>query len=721
MSMFDSKPALLKQMLQDLKGRLERLVPAMVFEQRAAATTVPADCGDGNTGEVILQPWHLPFSPECSVKGRSKMIFVLRLYKEFCERPFDSISNPIQVSFMGLMPGGVLPDFSLKVTVGYTKCLALMLLLYSAINSNLSDEEIILVTPWLRALYGIRCTFRDHQTMKECRFSALAEKMSEASRPRPDCIQIARAFHATLADSGTSWEEGCKTIMAEFNERSGLETKRLSELEMNIIALFCTLDPETQSLIEYHWSNYSAKNSGLPYRTLGTELLRGGLKPRVASPLWTEILTPDNNKRHFYVARRVRYFLHRIADAQRLKKRVNLHTGANALRDPKDEECAYAMSCLFSHFLNGWRQVLTADQVDTLEAKFLRGYLDTELNEKYRVQAPDLCAGDFRFLQDFGVQGAVTISVSENEAALKLQKAELDMQLAKLAKEQKKFSTYMTAMKDFQSLGMATKAHQADRQKETQRKNVTSYQESRFPLRDLSEVSHVATFVESAVNKYQNENSLGGPVFKVYYMNTQGLGYDALVETTAAIKALSGHVAAEPARTCMLISAPTVGSFGNEYSEGDALETAGKILQILKDPDQRLIVKEITQCFDQSTIPAQSKRPACHKWYLAISDQCDTGLATHEPLSLFARTFIWKRQMVPCKGDRMIPMLPVKSYVDPKRDFSTAKGLEDLSKPSRRKQWLAGFHIPAAFLDGLFAGMTPPPDRTSLCVFWIKS
>ena len=69
----------------------------------------------------------------------------------------------------------------------------------------------------------------------------------------------------------------------------------------------------------------------------------------------------------------------------------------------------------------------------------------------------------------------------------------------------------------------------------------------------------------------------------------------------------------------------------------------------------------------------------------------------------------------------MIPMLPVKSYVDPKRDFSTAKGLEDLSKPSRRKQWLAGFHIPAAFLDGLFAGMTPPPDRTSLCVFWIKS
>ena len=101
-------------------------------------------------------------------------------------------------------------------------------------------------------------------------------------------------------------------------------------------------------------------------------------------------------------------------------------------------------------------------------------------------------------------------------------------------------------------------------------------------------------------------------------MNTQGLGYDAVNEATVAIKSLAGHVASEPKSTCMLISAPPVGSYGNEYVESDVLEASNKLGQVLKDPEQRLLVKEITMCFDQTTIPLQSKRPACHKWFLAI-------------------------------------------------------------------------------------------------------
>ena len=76
--------------------------------------------------------------------------------------------------------------------------------------------------------------------------------------------------------------------------------------------------------------------------------------------------------------------------------------------------------------------------------------------------------------------------------------------------------------------------------------------------------------------------------------------------------------------------------------------------------------------------------------------------------------------MVPCKttspGAPGIPMLPIKSYVDPRRDFATAKGVKDLSKPARRKQWLGGYGIPGAFLDGLFSRLATAPDRSSLCV-----
>ena len=74
---FNGQPGLLKQMFWDLKVR---------FEQRTAATTVPMPCGEGSTGEIVLQPWHLPYSPEYSVKGQSKMVYVLRLFEEFVEK-----------------------------------------------------------------------------------------------------------------------------------------------------------------------------------------------------------------------------------------------------------------------------------------------------------------------------------------------------------------------------------------------------------------------------------------------------------------------------------------------------------------------------------------------------------------------------------------------------------------------------------------------------------
>ena len=147
------------------------------------------------------------------------------------------------MSFIGLAPGAPLPDFQLKISIGYTKCLASMLLLYAATNANLADEEVVLIAPFLRALYGIRCIFRDFHDMKEARFSALSENMSESARPRPDCIQIVRMFEHTLIEAGQSWADGAKGLMAEFNHGSTIECKRLSELEQTIVFLFLTLSP----------------------------------------------------------------------------------------------------------------------------------------------------------------------------------------------------------------------------------------------------------------------------------------------------------------------------------------------------------------------------------------------------------------------------------------------------------------------------------------------
>lgn len=129
---FGKQPELLKRMFMDLKMRLERLVLSFVFEQKAAATTVPGPVGDGITSEVHVHPWHLPFSPSFSLKGRSKMVYILRTFQDFLERPYDSMSNPISVNFSSMLPGGPMPDFQLQVNIGFTKTMAMKLVLYSA-------------------------------------------------------------------------------------------------------------------------------------------------------------------------------------------------------------------------------------------------------------------------------------------------------------------------------------------------------------------------------------------------------------------------------------------------------------------------------------------------------------------------------------------------------------------------------------------------------------
>ena len=64
-----------------------------------------------------------------------------------------------------------------------------------------------------------------------------------------------------------------------------------------------------------------------------------------------------------------------------------------------------------------------------------------------------------------------------------------------------------------------------------------------------------------------------------------------------------------------------------------------------------------------------------------------------------------------------VSMLPIKNMVDPRRGFSgSAMTSDKSSKPARRKQWIGGFNIPAAFHDALWHGMKVPENAA---VMWL--
>ena len=175
--------------------------------------------------------------------------------------------------------------------------------------------------------------------------------------------------HVSPDETGKTWNEGIGELIQEFNGGSGGEHKKVSALEASVIKMYPTLHQATQDLVAYHWSNFESKTSALTLKIIGSEVLRplaildgifsfqvqklcciwilnsfftdtdqgNGAKPKVDSDLWKEILAPNNDKRHMWISRKVRYFVHRLAEAKRLRKKINLHSNAQSFRDVRDD------------------------------------------------------------------------------------------------------------------------------------------------------------------------------------------------------------------------------------------------------------------------------------------------------------------------------------------------------------------------------------------------
>ena len=401
---FGNKPDDLKSAFKSLRTRLEQLDASWSYTRKPVAEMVP-DAAANETVEVTLNPWQLSFNPALSLKGKSKMVNVLRCAMDFLENPYNSLENPIHVNFSAA-PGSKITDFSVGHGVGFAKSIAVKLVLLGTVALEFPDAELLLVLNQLKACYHFRCTYKTAGSMRADRFRVLQEKFGESARSRPDPIQIFHMLVAQANDESLQWSDACQTLIAEFNSSTQNEDRKLTDLEVSIVKIYPSLDADTRKLIDYHWQNYKVKQSALPFGVLSSEVFASGMKPKkgMESELWSTILSLDNRKRHWYVMRKVQFFLFRLADAKRLKKKTNLASLANQLRSPEDAAMAWAMACVFAHFLASWQAMLGETAVNLLVEKYGRGYLDVELQEKVRALNPKLTAASFRFLTDVGMK-----------------------------------------------------------------------------------------------------------------------------------------------------------------------------------------------------------------------------------------------------------------------------------------------------------------------------
>ena len=291
--------------------------------------------------------------------------------------------------------------------------------------------------------------------------------------------------------------------------------------------------------------------------------------------------------------------------------------------------------------------------------------------------------------------------------------AEVQRTKAKMDKEVSAWVRFTTDLESYNRVSLGLQAEFLDKGRADQRAAVEAWQESTYPVRDLSELPHAITFAQACGNRKFSDAT--GRVCKVFWLNTSTLGYDAVQGSMEALQDVAGLMSADPERSCLLVAAPTVGAFGSEYDEVSIEESANKIKQKLCNPDLRLLCRDVYLQFDPTSLPQQCKRPGVHKFFMAISDQAKEGTL----LSGFASSILWRRQTVPnaCNGKvLLVPMMLHRNMIDSRRDFSTAGANQTLSRPSRRRQWIAGWQVPAAFHDSLWQGTAF--DKASMAV-WV--
>ena len=320
-----------KVVLQGIMAKVETLDPSWLVCRGPWQTTYPAPPppDSGEVTELYISPWQTGFGKNASIKGKSNTVNILGVVEDFLDQPYRSADEPIRVlNPKSAVTGTQLQDFSLRLDIGLSKSLATKLIPLACHHLNLSDEEVRLILPELKAVFRVKATFSPASSMKEQIKQSIGSKMQVSERPRPTPVQLAYAWMERCKEEGQNYGEVIDEYIREYNMDS-TERKLVTDLEADVVKVLPLQTEECQNKVEYHWQNFKPKKSAIPLHYLGNKAWTNGSVPRpVSSALWKEIQRPTPDKRAACVFRWIGVFIANIKNAARLKKKVNLKASA---------------------------------------------------------------------------------------------------------------------------------------------------------------------------------------------------------------------------------------------------------------------------------------------------------------------------------------------------------------------------------------------------------
>ena len=721
-SRYAGQKDVLADTFEAVKKRLQVLDPGWVYRRAPVATDVPAPPAEGQQSDACrLSPRQLGFEVQYSMKGKSKMIHIMECLENFMEEPYDSQENPMLVKFSPESAGQPIEDFSVVVRIGYAKSLAAKAICLAIVELMLQDDELVMIQACVQALFSVRAVFQSNVAGdKDQEFATLRKKFEEANRPRPDPIQIVYMFQNRATREAKRYGDVVSSYITEFNGGSNVEGKQLSDLEQAVVTLIPELTKKTQAALEYHWDNFKARQSGMPLNHVGARVVIHGAKPRAEQKceLWDAAIAAGPLAREHYVLRRIGIFCANLQDAKRLGKRVNLKSHSEALRDKYSVEDAWELSALFAYFYPQFEKAMTEVKAKDLVRKFMTGYLDQELHEKCKTKLPVLEWRHFRFLTSHGVEGVISVQMglaplATESDSISTQWANLMQWEKKLEKEEQAWSGYQYSLKVFRAASQSQFLDLRDKAWGLQKTAVETNQGLRFPVKACENAAEALIFASACTGQWCDALQVPKTdAYTIFLVNCPVAGARAQEEFQHALThMIAPTLAANPERTCAVVLAPNVGTWGNMFHEDEIRKHCDEIENFMKGAANRVVFTRIVVRFTPSTVPQKCNRPDVHNGWLLLSDQVSTAGPSPKLKSEFIKSWLWIRRSTDTGS-----MLLATNMVDPLTDFhGLPVHIADkfAGKPARRRQWLAGWEIHEVIHSALWKGMVVDPAASA--------
>ena len=287
-------PAEWKSLLQGLYQRLLNVTGAT---HPTAKSTVP-DVAVGSTEDMYVMVWHLGHLEDHAYRGRPQTVHILEKAQSLLENTFDSENFPLKLALPGpgAIPGANLDDQVFKHVVGFTRCLAAMVILEGAASLKLSENELLSMSNVLMSCLCIKATFKAYASEDQAREESLRLKFQVADSVRPTVFQIYFNLRKRAEQSGKDFIVACDEIIKTFNSATDIEGYKISALESKVILMLPHQTDMFFESLKYHWQNYKTGESAVPLSFFNDET---GLFSEIESErkgVWAKVYEPNTFK-----------------------------------------------------------------------------------------------------------------------------------------------------------------------------------------------------------------------------------------------------------------------------------------------------------------------------------------------------------------------------------------------------------------------------------------